>query len=252
MQFFIEEQQRYAINAAVQIKGEIYGESYHIPFKDAFYMDESVLKTTFIPQRFTLLHDYISYRLLDDYRHTLKKMGSDIYPEIYKEFESYQVVFQRFEEYRKANYNDYLYDIYAAQINFKLVWSTFTILYRNRDLMRRFNLHVSNEIKELKMLDYPFYLKRDGVMKRCTYWPEWLRKGLLKREDGHCAICQNNLTGVFANNAGIAIDHIVPLNLGGTNDPTNLQMLCGDCNSEKGGDKYTSSDKYAPFWLPNS
>lgn len=79
MQFFIEEQQQYAINAAVQIKGEIYGESYHIPFKDAFYMDESVLKTTFIPQRFTLLHDYISYRLLDDYRHTLKKMGSDIY-----------------------------------------------------------------------------------------------------------------------------------------------------------------------------
>lgn len=42
----------------------------------------------------------------------IKKMDPDIYPEIYKEFESYQVIFQRFEDYRKANYNDYLYEIY--------------------------------------------------------------------------------------------------------------------------------------------
>ncbi len=41
-----------------------------------------------------------TYRLLDDYWHVLKKMGPDIYPEIYKEFESYQVIFQKFEDYR--------------------------------------------------------------------------------------------------------------------------------------------------------
>ncbi len=30
-------------------------------------------------------------------------------------------------------------------------------------------------------------------------------------------------------------DHITPWHLGGKTDETNLQMLCKDCNREKGG-----------------
>ncbi|EMA2443831.1 TPA: HNH endonuclease [Klebsiella pneumoniae] len=249
MNRFIEEKQRYALTVADQIKGEIYGDECHVLFRDAFYMGDDVLEITYKPRRFTLLHDYISYRTRDDFQYVLKKIGSDVYPEIYKEFESFQVVFQRFENYRKNNYHEYLYDIYSTQIITSLAHSAFTILFRNRDLMRRFNLNISDEIKKLKQDEYPLYLKRDGVMKRWTSWPEWLKRGLIKREDGHCAICQRDQTGVYANSSSIAIDHIVPLNLGGTNDPTNLQMICADCNGEKGGGKLTTSDKYAPFWL---
>lgn len=31
----------------------------------------------------------------------------------------------------------------------------------------------------------------------------------------------------------LTVDHIIPLSRGGTNDPRNLQLLCGSCNSQK-------------------
>jgi 5-methylcytosine-specific restriction enzyme A len=45
--------------------------------------------------------------------------------------------------------------------------------------------------------------------------------------DGHqCRIC-----GATEN---LAIDHIIPLAQGGTNDISNFQTLCQSCNSRKG------------------
>lgn len=32
----------------------------------------------------------------------------------------------------------------------------------------------------------------------------------------------------------LTIDHVIPKSKGGTNDPTNLQTLCHDCNRIKG------------------
>jgi len=42
----------------------------------------------------------------------------------------------------------------------------------------------------------------------------------------------------------LVIDHIVPLEWGGTNDPENLQPLCTDCNEGK-KDLYSSFNEYA-------
>lgn len=250
MDWFIEQRRQHALMTAAFIKGEIYGDAYYLKFNDVFYMDPFLLNIAFRPKRFTLLHHYISYRLLEEYERNLRKTAPDIYEEIYQEFESYQTEYQKFESYKGVNYNQYLLDIYKSNIHSPLVTDTFTILFESRDIMKKFNLHIADEIKKFTVSNYPFFLKFDGVMKRCTYWPEWLKQGLLRREQGHCAICQKNVTGGFVNKMGFAIDHIVPLNLGGVNDPTNLQMLCGDCNNSKGGEKTTTSDKYAPFWLP--
>lgn len=51
-------------------------------------------------------------------------------------------------------------------------------------------------------------------------------KQLLHRYHFKCAFCSgaNNLT----------IDHIKPVKLGGTDDISNLQILCKSCNSKKG------------------
>lgn len=47
-------------------------------------------------------------------------------------------------------------------------------------------------------------------------------------QKGKCAYCKVSIkTGRHA-------DHIVPLALGGTNDKTNIQMLCAPCNLSKG------------------
>jgi hypothetical protein len=43
----------------------------------------------------------------------------------------------------------------------------------------------------------------------------------------------------------LVIDHVVPLDWGGSNDPENLQPLCVECNSGKKA-HYSSFDKYAP------
>lgn len=245
---FIEKQQRYAFNTAAQIKGEIYSEPCHLPFEDAFYMDEDVLKIGIKPQYFTLLHDYISYRLKDDFDYCLKKVGSEIYEEIYNEFDSFNANYVRYEDFSGNDYRGYLNEIYSTYVHEPLVRSTFDILYNDRSTMRAFSEKIAAKIQELKVVDYPLYLLRDGVMIRFSRWPVWLKRALLKRESGSCAICQRDLTGVFANNAETAVDHLVPLNMGGTNDPTNLQLLCKECNADKGGDKTTSSDRYPTFW----
>lgn len=53
---------------------------------------------------------------------------------------------------------------------------------------------------------------------------DWLQ--VLVRHDGRCARC--------CADGEQTIDHIVPLSLGGTNDPSNLQPMCHLCNSTKG------------------
>ncbi len=50
---------------------------------------------------------------------------------------------------------------------------------------------------------------------------------LFRKQHGRCAICGEKLKRYH-------IDHIVPLKLGGTNNPHNLQLTHGKCNQRKG------------------
>ncbi|QIC76657.1 HNH endonuclease [Acinetobacter indicus] len=44
------------------------------------------------------------------------------------------------------------------------------------------------------------------------------------------------------------IDHIVPLALGGTNDPTNFQWICFECNNRKLGHTVITTNKFNTYW----
>ena len=48
-------------------------------------------------------------------------------------------------------------------------------------------------------------------------------------QEGKCTGCEVSFP--FRN---MTIDHIIARAKGGTNDPDNLQLLCGKCNSDKG------------------
>lgn len=60
-------------------------------------------------------------------------------------------------------------------------------------------------------------------------WPKGLKQKLMRRQDNTCVYCGHRR---IARN--FDIDHIVPAIRGGSNDASNLQVICRPCNQRKG------------------
>ena len=60
-------------------------------------------------------------------------------------------------------------------------------------------------------------------------WPRGLKQQLMRRQNSRCAYCGNRFSVQYFD-----IDHMVPAAIGGSNDASNLQVLCGPCNRRKG------------------
>ena len=58
-----------------------------------------------------------------------------------------------------------------------------------------------------------------------SHWRK-LREIVIRRDGGACQACGQE---------GKHVDHIVPRRLGGTDELSNLQLLCVQCNLRKGG-----------------
>ena len=58
--------------------------------------------------------------------------------------------------------------------------------------------------------------------------PREVRRAVFERDSGKCAQCGSNFD--------LQYDHVIPVALGGATTVENLQLLCGDCNREKGAD----------------
>jgi 5-methylcytosine-specific restriction endonuclease McrA len=65
-------------------------------------------------------------------------------------------------------------------------------------------------------------------LKKSGSTSQWrrIRKIVINR-DGCCQRCGTE--------EGLTVDHIVPRTLGGDDSLSNLEVLCGSCNSSKGG-----------------
>ena len=57
--------------------------------------------------------------------------------------------------------------------------------------------------------------------------PDEVKIFVWQRDKGKCVKCGSN--------KNLEFDHIIPLSLGGSNTARNIQLLCEDCNREKGG-----------------
>ena len=60
-------------------------------------------------------------------------------------------------------------------------------------------------------------------------WPKGLKQQLMRRQNSRCAYCGNRFVAQY-----FEIDHMMPVAIGGPNDASNLQVLCGPCNRRKG------------------
>lgn len=58
--------------------------------------------------------------------------------------------------------------------------------------------------------------------------PPAVREYVYQRDHHQCQSC-----GKTAQDSQLSLDHIIPLATGGSNDISNLQTLCLDCNRQK-------------------
>ena len=60
-------------------------------------------------------------------------------------------------------------------------------------------------------------------------WPKGSKRELMRRQDNTCTYC-----GYRRRASSLDIDHVIPVARGGSNDPSNLQVICRRCNLRKG------------------
>ena len=73
------------------------------------------------------------------------------------------------------------------------------------------------------------HMRRNDRERNLSPIPRGWKVLQMKRQGGKCAGCFNR----FGRKRPATIDHILALVNGGNNDPANLQLLCGSCNSRK-------------------
>ena len=68
-------------------------------------------------------------------------------------------------------------------------------------------------------------LENWDLLQRREPIPEEVQRAIWQRDEGRCVKCGSSVM--------IHIDHLIPVALGGSNHPDNLQLLCANCNREK-------------------
>lgn len=221
------------------------------------------------PCKKTVLHDYIECIMMDNYSYLIRKgFPAEVISDLYVAIQFYNIDITRLGEYKFfhisdsdlliGNYEDYedaeiyadkLLDLFETELLELIADDVFTILYSNKTFLHDFNVAFSDIVSTLKISDYPELLKEDGVIKRCDYLPSWLKDGVFFRDKGRCQICGCDLTRLLQLDNKVNLDHIVPLQRGGTNDPINFQITCEHCNKSKQDRDTRSTNLITPFWL---
>ncbi|MEW4477365.1 HNH endonuclease [Vibrio cholerae] len=124
--------------------------------------------------------------------------------------------------------------------------AAFQLLYPNRTFLFEFNMLLARYIAFLQPGEHPCIVAT-GKVSRC-YFPVWLKNAVFLRDKGICQLCGCDLTNVLVPTEQRNIDHMVPLNSSGTNDPTNFQLTCESCNKSKGATVHAEPHLSFPFW----
>ena len=217
------------------------------------------------PHKETLLHDYINFIYFTMYEYMLDKhFPMTVINPLIEVMEIYNVDYSHLgeapfiglgdddiHEYEHELVEDFAYKLfkfYREKLGVIIISDIFTVLFANKQFLYEFNQQIKKVVEDLKLEDYPDYLKKDGVVKRCNYLPRWLQKGVFMRDKGRCQICGTDLTKILTLDNQENYDHIIPLESGGTNDPNNFQLTCEHCNKSKGHRSTTYSSFGARFW----
>lgn len=152
-----------------------------------------------------------------------------------------------------SEYNEHLKD--AGVIDMlveQIVLETFFLLFSNRSFLLVFNDWIAEKINAIKLDDINHtdrkMFQKNGVLRR-LHIPDWAKRAVYFRDRGQCVLCQTDLSGARRIWNDLNYDHIVPLRVGGLNDVSNLQLLCGTCNRAKSAKRAKTSNVYEG-WYP--
>lgn len=218
--------------------------------KEDYILDfiELDLQKVLKPTTNTVLYNYIKNELFSEIEYLGRKGDYDMLAEDWEDLlKAYEHKFRK-RKNKDSEYINYLEEEIKNNLIDKIANETFQLLFGDRMFCLSFNKIIADHIKTLRQVDFPDHLKSDGKVKRCTYFPIWVQKAVFLRDKGCCAICLNDLSGILKTDFNKEIDHIVPLNLGGINDISNLQLLCKICNGKKLGDKIVTSRFYPVYF----
>lgn len=232
--------------------------------------EEELVRRLLKPEKLTLLHAYI-FRMIVVAQSRAYRTDRECYEDeeaarlilIFKEygipFVSYssrpQGDLSRHEEDtggvkdEDAFYNWFL----ANEDAFFDYWTqvtdeVFHIVFFNRRFLERFGSSLADYVKTELGEDSRARALLGSKIKRIGYYPSWLKTAVFHRDHGRCVFCLCDLSGLIATDRRLHIDHIVPLNRGGSNDPSNFQLLCEDCNLEKSDGPAKAGRLYIPWW----
>ncbi|MCX6236987.1 MAG: HNH endonuclease [Bacteroidia bacterium] len=230
-------------------------------------------------QKKSVLHQFIYYVIsttiedeaYDDAVEQLKiakLRGNNELGSVYIEwvFENYQIECYSFKDFCPKDLHsieeDDFYEYYIELILCsdieglykKITEEVFYIIFNNRNLLLNFNWIVAGYIQDLNIdmfkedfQENSVYLLKEGQLKRESI-PEWVKHAVYFRDRGKCCLCKKDLSGTLSLSNEKEYDHIVPLSLGGSNDVTNIQLLCKECNRNKGDGKIFTSNLYEKWY----
>lgn len=139
-------------------------------------------------------------------------------------------------------------DPMLAKASKVLIPSIFYLLFSDRTFLGMFQRRVATWLKTFKAADHPSLFIRDGVLRRPTHLPQWLKAAIFYRDRGRCQHCNQDMTGKLRPIKDLHLDHIVPLAASGSNDPTNFQLSCARCNILKGKRLSQPPHYFEPYW----
>lgn len=199
----------------------------------------------------TLLHLYIITTLINHYHKDFIKNGDlideDMIEDWYSLFDSYEIKICKAEinintdiaKWFETNLHEF------EELFRKMSDEIFYVLFSNREFLLAFNNLTTRTVIETT---YPNdYLSAKGRIKRVII-PKWVRNAVYHREKGRCVFCNTDLTGLINTLTNSNYDHMVPLDLYGTNDPCNIQLTCEKCNKSKTNKDGVTSRYYANWW----
>lgn len=201
--------------------------------------------------KFTLLHLYIITNCFNHYRRDFRKWGGFIDEEEieywYDLFNSYEISYEEFEFEENAEIFEWFekHETNFLELFEKMAEEVFYILFANRGLLLEFNKLLHNTTIDVK-IDAKCLTKK-GTIKRVNI-PSWVKKAVFHRDKGRCVFCNKDLTNIFNTLNNTNYDHMVPLDLMGVNDPTNLQLTCETCNKSKSNREESTGLNYIPWW----